>query len=94
MTRKTITLTYYRSSASDTSARIMPGEDGWEPAAARAIRKAFGKGAAAWGWTMESWHADRDGNTTRAEYKATVVGKPRSHDGHPILAEARVWVPA
>jgi len=89
----TITLTYYRSSAADTSARIMPGEDGWEPAAARAIRKAFGRGAAAWGWTMDSREVDRAGNTTRVEYKATVVGKPRSrHDGHPILAEARLWM--
>lgn len=91
---KTITLTFYQSSAADSTARILPGEE-WRDAAARAIHKRFGKGAAAWGWTMDSRQVDNDGKTTRAEYKATVVGRQtRNSGGHPVLAEARVWLSA
>ena len=58
----------------------------WRDAAARAIHKRFGKGAAAWGWTMDSRQVDNDGKTTRAEYKATVVGRQtRNSGGHPVL---------
>ena len=91
---KTITVTFYQSSAADSTARILPGET-WENAAARAIHKRFGKGASAWSWTMDSRQVDGRGNTTRVEYKATVVGRQtRYSGGHPMLAEAHVWLSA
>lgn len=87
-----INVTFYQSSAADISARILPGET-FRDAAARAIRRRFGKGAAAWSWTAESWQVDGDGNTTRVEYKATVVGREnRRGGGHPVLAEAHLWM--
>ncbi len=79
-----------RFNHTDYRARILTGED-WQDAAKRAIRRAAGRSASAWGWTLDSREVDRDGNTVCVNYKATVVGRQtRYSGGHPVLGEA--WV--
>jgi hypothetical protein len=81
----------------DYTARIMAHDEDWQAAALRAVQRRFGRSAAVWRWTIDSRQVDRAGNTVRVGYKGTVVGKenPRRYGGgHPILAEARLWLPA
>lgn len=80
-----------RFRGNDYTARLADGEE-WQVAAARAIRRAAGRSATVWGWTMDSREVDRDDNTISVTYKGTVVGKPSRGDrnSYPVLGEARI----
>lgn len=83
----TITVTFR---GQDYTGRIMATDDGWQDAANRAIKRAAGRSASVWGWTLENEQRDRVGNIVRQHYKASVVGRNVSGGSHPVLGEARV----
>lgn len=77
------------------TARILPTDESWQHAAGRAIRRAYGRSAAAWRWNQESRVVDQHGDTIAAHWQATIVGPARRpSDGYPILCEARVTLEA
>ena len=80
-----------RYRGTDYNARIQAGEE-WQDAARRAIARAAGRSATVRGWILDSWQADRSGQTTRRHFKATVCGPVTRSGGAPILGEARVSI--
>ncbi len=73
------------------TARVLPNEDSWGPAALRAIQQKFGKQADVWRWTIDGRQVTGTGDVARVRYKATIIGE-RNHGSHPVLAEARLWI--
>lgn len=76
-----------------TRVRVLARDKSWRDGAGRAVRRAFGRGARAWGWKTDHWTVDAAGQTMTVTLTTSVVGR-REGGGWPIIGSASIVVPA